>query len=280
MPINLFVPSKNRSCQLDLLLRSLQKNAPGLFNPYVLFTFTGENFYEGYMKCFAAHPEVTFQLETNAKDNFYGFLDRNKRKIICLMTDDCFIYRKFTTTENEIKYFLSQNDIWSVHTRIGKNIKIVDYVTNKPCPLPNTYEIIDNKFMKYSYRNNGPNPYDCYFLFCTPFDGSFYNASDLIWLSNNEPFEGMIWFEHLICHNGMQQKTPKDKIVCPLLSNTIALQYNSSHIYGQHTNHAFNVSLQEMNDHYLKNEIIDIDSMDVSQVNCAHGEIPFKWKKV
>jgi hypothetical protein len=48
--INSIIFSKDRASQLHLLINSLYKNAPGIFNLNVLYTFSNEDFEKGYEK--------------------------------------------------------------------------------------------------------------------------------------------------------------------------------------------------------------------------------------
>ncbi len=288
MSIPIFVPSKDRPAQLHLLLESTQKNAPGLFSPEVMFCTSNNDYYEGYMKCFDHFPQVRFHHEECAQKSFYEFLNRHATNNSCvgLFTDDCILYRPLKMSDVHIENCL-RDEVWCVSLRLGLNITITDYVTNKPCPQPNDVTNIDfldinNKVIdngiKWNYRQF-PDKFASYFGFPTAFDGCFYQANDLIWLANNGEFSSIILWEHMICNNDLQNKTPKDKLVCPMLSNVVVQNINSSHSYGHRSNNHFNRSLSDLNENYLAGRVIDLDKMDFSGVNCAHAEIPFTFKE-
>jgi hypothetical protein len=167
--------------------------------------------------------------------------------------------------------------VWSIHLRLGINIRVGDYVTDRKIDLPSDLCRTNGPYIAWDYRKGG-DKFDSYFNFPTPFDGSLYNAWDLLDLMNNGKFEKIILFEAMICHNGRQELSPKNYLVAPPLSECVTMQYNSSHTYGFRTNHHFNKSLQELNNQYLSGKTIDISSMDFSNVDCPHGEIPFTWK--
>ncbi len=49
--MRVFIPSKDRVCQLDLLLRSMQENLPNInFNITILYTYSNEDYKNGYFK--------------------------------------------------------------------------------------------------------------------------------------------------------------------------------------------------------------------------------------
>src|SRR4051812_39985885 len=193
--IPIFIPSKDRACQLDLLLRSIQKNCPGVFRPYVMYTSSGDNYTEGYTRAIEKHGDwVDFVPENNAEEQFYGFL-KNSNDVVGLFTDDCIFYRKAEFDESDIRYFLDIKNIWAVHLRLGLNITVVDYVRIKPCPQPN-YNICPNdKFICWDYRFT--DRFESYFAFPTPFDGSLYNSADLLNLANGGAFGKIILWEHM-----------------------------------------------------------------------------------
>jgi hypothetical protein len=51
MKSQLIIFSKNRSCQLHLLLESLEKNSKDLFDSiFVIYTYTEKDYFDGYNK--------------------------------------------------------------------------------------------------------------------------------------------------------------------------------------------------------------------------------------
>lgn len=275
--INVFIPSKNRACQLDLLLRSIQNNFPDVLQPTVMYVASDDNYAEGYNRVRERHGDwVRFIPESNAAEHFYEFLD-SVNDVVGLFTDDSIFYRRVDFDENIIRDVLKLNlpNVWSFNLRLGRNITVVNYVTNQPCPQPN--------FENFSYKNvllwkyNFTDKFSSYFAFPTSFDGSFYHSQDLLNLANRENFGEMIKWEHMICNNGRQQLMGRDYMTCPLESCVVVQQINSSHHYGHYTNHTFHRSLEGLNKAFVSGKEIDLDSMDFSNVNCCHGEIKFEY---
>lgn len=274
--INVFIPSKNRACQLDLLLRSIEKNFPDTLTPTVMYVASNNNYAEGYNKVMKRHGDwVNFIPELNAAEHFYEFLDKSN-DVVGLFTDDSIFYRKATFTTNDIKSILYTQDIWSFNLRLGKNITIVDYVRNQPCPQPEFIQFYNRQDI-LMWKYNFIDKFSSYFAFPTSFDGCFYRSNDLLNLANRENFGEMIKWEHMICNNGRQQLMGKDYLTSPLESCVVVQQVNSSHHYGHYTNHTFNRSLEGLNKAFLSGKEIDLNSMDFSGVNCCHAEIRFEY---
>ena len=73
MNVNIIIFSKDRACQLDLLLRSMWSHIDSfdLYHIKVLYTYSNSLFYEGYRELIEREefPSVFFKHETNFKDD-------------------------------------------------------------------------------------------------------------------------------------------------------------------------------------------------------------------
>jgi hypothetical protein len=69
MENQLIIFSKNRACQLHLLLESIEKNSNNIFDAiFIIFTYTNKDYFEGYNKLILRFPNVSFIVE----DDFYN----------------------------------------------------------------------------------------------------------------------------------------------------------------------------------------------------------------
>ncbi len=238
--------------------------------------WSNENFHAGYDRIVNEFPNVKFMIERNAKEQFYEFLNNYKNSQVGLFTDDCVFYRETQTNEFEINKFLSDESVNCFTFRLGLNTTLQDYVTNKRVDLPKNYEIIDNKFMKWNWRQY-THKHDSNFGFPNAFDSHIYQAEYLLWLSDGGHFDGILYFEGMICNNGRDALHSKDYMVSPLHSEVFVQQINSTHNLGLHTNHTWNVSKEELNQRYVDGQIISLESMDVSNIQGAHNEVRFDY---
>lgn len=280
--INAFIASKDRASQLLLLLESLNKNAPNMFLPHILYKSSNEEFAKGYniVKQNKAAENVVWIEENHGEEEFYSFLkdNANKNKLICLFSDDCIFYRKTNIDENLLRSYFEfgpDNQLFCFTYRLGKNITVKDYVINEQAILPN--KILEgNKILAWRWDS-----VDFWQLhgFATGFDGYIYRSKDLLDLSDNSPFDGKICFwEKMICQKFLEKKSNKILMACPITSEVFVQQINTVHEYGHRTNNVFNLSAQELNQRLLDGYKIDIDSLDFSGVNCTHGELEFKYE--
>jgi hypothetical protein len=88
--INNIIFSKDRACQLDALLRSLEDHLRLNFNHIVIYTYSNEKFKEGYEIAEKRHPSVKFVHEINLKNNILYHMNTLQ---ICFMVDDMIMFK-------------------------------------------------------------------------------------------------------------------------------------------------------------------------------------------
>jgi hypothetical protein len=91
--VDALVFSKDRACQLDLLLRSIAEHAAGLYSSLtVLYTGSDADHLRGYSLCFSEHAPAKFVIE-------HGFEAQTRRwlslagPIVSFLVDDDVFYR-------------------------------------------------------------------------------------------------------------------------------------------------------------------------------------------
>lgn len=273
MSVPAFIPSKDRAASCDLLLTSLGKNAPYLFSPTVMYTYSNADFKLGYELLKKKWPEIDFQYEQNHEEQFYKFLSNNG--LICLFADDCIFYRQCIVWEDDLKDFFSNEDVFSFSYRIGKNVTVKDYVTGEQPIQPQ--DIQEDGVMQW---------WDCTQVdfwqlhgFAVGFDGYVYRAKDLLELSQRSSFPRICEWEHMICRKYLDKRPTAFLIGSPTRSCIFVQQVNTVHGLLHRTNHQYNISPEELNRRWLNGQEIYLDEMDFSSVNCTHGEIPYKFKE-
>jgi hypothetical protein len=92
--IDALVFSRDRACQLDLLLRSIGRFANSLYESVsVLYRGSSRDFMRGYALCFSEHAGVRFQLEGDFQRDVHEWLGRAGPTVSFLCDDDVF-YRE------------------------------------------------------------------------------------------------------------------------------------------------------------------------------------------
>lgn len=272
-----YIPSKDRVAQCDLLLRSLEKNAPGIFDPTVVYTYSNSDFAAGYENL-VDFNNANFQYEYNGETQFYDFLEEHasENELVCLFADDCIFYRQTVLKEDDIRAIFKNEDLWTFTYRLGRNISIRDYVYNIPTAPPSNYAY--NNFW-YMWNLREGEFWDIHY-FPTGFDGYIYRAKDLLDLSCRASFKRICFWEKLICEKFQSKPPERNLMAAPLESEVFIQQINTSHEFGHRTSRKFNMSTEQINKQWLSGKEIILNSIDFSNINCTHGEIPFSMEVV
>lgn len=273
--VNAIIFSKDRACQLDLLLRSIEKNCPNLFNEIkVLYTWSSEEYAQGYDKLFKQDKlNVEFYVEHNtpAPTEF-----RNQTlelvadsDFVSLFTDDTVFHRPFEFKGELIDRFLSEiKSVFSL--RLGYNT-VVQNIHAKPFPTMQPY-------LHFCIEQDGvlswnPKYYRCTNNYGYPFsiDGHIYHSEFLLSLMEKINFKntnqlegGLTAYANLINKMYAFNKSCCVNIPCNNLSSiTVAGEY-----------HPF--TTKELNDCFLAGKHILLDSIEQADIAGCHQEIPLE----
>lgn len=150
--IDLIVWSRDRACQLDLLLRSIKKNAD-LFKVSVLY-LSSDSHKKSYEKLISEHPDVTFMQESNFRLDTLSLVERCD-KYVCFSTDDMVFYRESPYSIKMLEPFLpSYNSVFSF--RLGLNTIKQDIHNNTYQPALNNYSTINDNIIGWQTRYYHP----------------------------------------------------------------------------------------------------------------------------
>jgi hypothetical protein len=266
----LIIFSKNRACQLHLLLESLTINGAGLFFDKVKILYKSDDEYSlGYNKLKKIFAGVEFVEETNFRNNLLSMMD-DKYTTTTFMVDDCILYKPLMARKEYITNWLT-NDTVCFSLRLGKNCEY-----SHPANL--SYKLgehtHDGEFIKFDYtkQENGD------FKYPLSVDGHIFKTDFIkgllveIMFSNPNTLEA-----------NLQQFVMLGKIPMNVVS------YNESKLVGvpvNMVNSVFNnrhglqyyVSEKELNDRYINGERIDLSKLDLANINGPHKEIKYEFK--
>jgi len=125
-----FLPSKDRACQLDLLMRSILRfQIPVDLN--VVYQSSDSSYDDGYsvVKSENWFYETWSQQQWSVIEEFTHFLKRQKEKgviAVGIATDDCVFFRK-PPAHNIFSLFKENDDLFCFTYRQGLNTTIQDY---------------------------------------------------------------------------------------------------------------------------------------------------------
>jgi len=253
--------------QLDLLLRSIEKNAKNTFNINILYKYSNEEFKKGYELLKERFKDVNWVEEINFKEQTLSLID-SPLEHTCFFTDDDIIYN--IVSENDIIECLKDNDIFCFSMRLGRNT-IHCYTMNSSNVLISLKE--DEKFIWWNWKNH-------YLDFGYPLsvDGHVFRTKEIKKLIKATNFKNPNTLE---ANLQMFDNYPKETMVAykkSVLVNSPNNIVNTT--YSNINGEKFNFSTKYLNDRYLINSIIDYNLVDFSNIFGCHQELEFKFKKI
>lgn len=259
--ITVIIFSKDRACQLDLLLRSMEKNLRD-FECCILYTYSDENFNTGYKKLINKFSHHNFVLESNFRDDTIRMMKQSNCKNIALACDDNVIYRKQPEDIDD----LNIGECFSL--RLGLNTILQDFSTNLIQPPLRNYQRIGEKIYwnaeHYYQLYNYGYPYSI--------DFHCYNRNHLVslvsgiqWSKTNELEGNLFQYRHLTTN-----------MIAFTHSIAVNIPLNNLSGYTHCVNEA--LSNEILNSRYLDGEEIDLEYIGNQEVIGSHQEINIQFK--
>lgn len=240
--------SKDRAMQLDLLLTSLSRNAPGLFDVTVLWA--SRLMQESYAICAAEHPDVTFIEEDGLT---YQVRSLVGDKLVAFFTDDDVLYERMSVVPPLREKWIC------LSLRLGMN-------TNYCYPLDRAQATPLSTQWEWR-RADGD------FAYPMSLDGHIFRANDL--LPHLGHFTTPNWLEVMLV-----KAAPRiDRPLMAAYPHSRLVNIPVNRVQDEMPNRNGNYhSVQELNDRYLQGQRIDLDALDFSDIRAAHQEIPLVFR--
>jgi hypothetical protein len=131
--------SKDRACQLDLLLRSFKEYCAEWreFSVQVLYTASNGRFENGYRTVQLRHPEFAFTRETDFKRDSVTMVNEHPADaFVMFLVDDVVFKNPFLPSSEEVAYFEANPDVLCLSLRLGRHITHCYPRGNAPSALP------------------------------------------------------------------------------------------------------------------------------------------------
>jgi hypothetical protein len=272
MKNQLFIFSKNRACQLHLLLESIEKNSNNIFDSIiVIYTFSNKDYFNGYQKLISRFPGVSFIVE----DNFHTTTINNINSLFeftTFMVDDNVFYKKIDLTQEKILSVFDNREkpISCFSLRLGLNCNY-SHPGNLSYKLGN-HEKIGN----FNYVNIREQKGD--FAYPLSVDGHIFKT-DFIkkclhkigHFSNPNVLESKL--QNLMGEINPNMVFLDESVIVGVPVNIV----NDTHKNRQGIRFPF--SENDLNIRYNNNEVIDYITMDFNNINGPHKEIEYKFKE-
>lgn len=259
--IDLLIFSKDRACQLDALLNSIDKYLPKWFNIFILYKTSSDRYDIAYEELKLTYNKAVFIKENNFYKDSMQIISDSKTNHLCFSTDDMVIFKNPDTLVEEIlpKY---KNTTFSL--RLGFNTSVQDcHKGLSQFPL-NLY--VDKKnFIEWNSNN-----YPAIFNYGYPlavdmhiFDKNCMTdiLNEIEFKNSNELESKLQNYRNYIYNISSYKHSIAVNIPCNNISNyTLA-------------NNIFSYSLESLNDAFLNGKRICIDSISKNKIVGCHQEI-------
>lgn len=258
--IKLLVWSKDRACQLELLLNSLNRHAAGLFDINIIYTFSSGFYKAGYKKLQDSDYAATWIYETNLQKQTRDFIN-SAEDHVSFSTDDQ-VFFKHVNQESLLKH-LPQNDNEIFSFRLGFNTLVQDcHAGTYQRPLYN-YVIEDDIV---SWNTNEYHPFDNY-GYPLALDTHVFRATKMQELISYFEFKNTNQLE-----SKMQNYTSTINRMSSF-TNSVSVNIpcnNMSTITRSGEKFAFDV--QFLNEQFLNGKRLDLDSIESNAWVGCHQE--------
>lgn len=267
MKTDVLIFSKDRACQLDLLLSSIQERTLGLGTISVIYKASEENFQLTYSTCKSFHKDVQFLEETDFRQQVLEWLLDSSRSstVMFLVDDDVF---KANINFESVSNILHQNPQFVCYSpKLGLHLGYC-YSLNLPQRVPDGQVV--NGFFIWNWRES---EHDWQYIFSV--DGHVFRASEITsWI-------GELKFHNPNSFEAVMQDIQKYFVIppyaiCQTFSQMVNIPMNR--VQDTYANRCGNVSHVELNEHYLSGKRLNVQSY-AGMLNAAcHEDVPAVWR--
>lgn len=265
--LNIIILSKNRACQLDLLLRSLIDNIKLEYVISCLYLTTNEKFYDGYEILKDKYRAINFVLQTGSFKPHLLSCFTTVKPYTLILVDDIILIDKIEY-DDTFKLFENSTDIIDINLRMGSNLKRINFEDKVNIPSVNIDHLGRYVWVNGDHRIN---PYWNHVLTtCGNICKSEFLYNLISKLNFNNPNE---MEDHIV------RNTPDIKYALCYSKNKL-IEFNVNCVNTTHrTNVHGNCSADFLNDIWLSGKQIELEPLYNLSRECQRfPNIEFKYE--
>jgi hypothetical protein len=254
--ISCVVFSKDRACQLELLLRSIQDNFKELDNVHIICKGTTDEYVAGYLKVANMYQQFKWIPENNLINDVQRVINSFDKKYCMTLVDDEIVIRDHSI-EPLITAMETDDDLHGASLRLGKNIGDYCYTADIKATIPNLEQ--HGKLYKWDWTT-GDNRVDWFYPSCI--NSNIYKTDFLKDWINKITFGNINDLEGTLNSN---RSSFKHYMICLEKSKTVNIANNLVQSgYNRHSDKN-EFSLEGLNKKFLDGYVID--STDFYNIN-------------
>jgi len=278
MKISLFIVSKDRTAQLDLLLTSNVKFCGDLFDEIiVLYNTSTDRFEEGYTELKNKWPDVKWYKDTVFEQDVRRIAQNIEGDAICVLSDDCVFYEDVGSYADQIRATLSRDDICSLILGIGGNSTYsgtLAYYFRVPAFHRDT---ANPDILLWNWKTADKGEFNCPFMLAA----NCYTKEDYLHYLSSSSFQNPSTLECGMNHTWKNLRPQDMKDLCACLEKQAIVHSLNNRVQDDFKNIngvVFPFTAEDLNEKFLSGQVIDLDNLDFSKVNGLHKEIDFKFR--
>lgn len=273
--ITSIVFSKDRPLQLDLCLKSIQKNFSDSTNTVVLHKYSDE--YQEALNTLMGEHNVRFVRQ--GESIYQDILDiviKSENKYVCMFTDDNIVYRPANIHPSAYANIFAAPEVACISLRLGHNINTRYHHGRKFDDICDKFqEIHDFVFIpRTSYV------YGSYWSYSHSVDGHIFRKQDIVHMFNEiEYLNRVLHYKQTPneVESQMQKFWTQSGQFMVSLKHSIVVNSPNNRVSDTHTENFsgenFNYEPEFLLGKYLSGKRIDLDVLDFSSIVCPHQEV-------
>lgn len=270
--VNFIIFSKDRACQLALLLESIEKLGwRDSFYVKIIYLASNSQYEAGYKQCSLDNPWAGFlaQRASLQQDLNIAMLTKRHTDFTCLSTDDMSFYRQSDGSLLSTLYSPEFNHRCTFSLRLGYNTIIQDYHLQSKQPALHKH-ICNNNILRWS-----PQDYNAYANYGYPLAVDthiFHNntlgtlANQFAWKTTNELESGLQRYRNEITEMWAYQHSVAVNI--PMNSISGVTRAGEKYPY----------STELLNENYLAGKRLDLSTILAEDIVGCHQEIELSFR--
>jgi hypothetical protein len=261
--MNIIIFSKDRACQLDLLLNSMQKlfRENSHYEPIVLYTTSDVHYKYGYQQLKKQYKNVKFIKERSFKINLINNIDQDKEYTVFFVDDNVW-KEPFSINSNQLLLMKEDPDILCLSLRLDPNLSYC-YTHNSKMKPP--------EFDQNLCWNWAGEEYD--FGYPMSLDGHIFRTKEILTLISKLQYTNPNSLE------GKLSEVPlkNEKMMCLKKAPIFNLPINK--VQKHNTNRHGNVSAKYLNERFLLGYRIALSPIIGFRNNACHQEVDIRLRK-
>ena len=262
--LDVVIFSKDRACQLDLLLRSIERHFVdrGDASIQVLYTFSEQAYGCAYDAVIAAHPDFAYVCERERAEGFKdivaGMVGDNE--FVTFLVDDDVFKEDFSLRAPEFRTFAQDGEIMCLSLRMCPRMDYA-YTLDRHTPIP-SFE----RGTVWDWTGC-----DGDWGYPMSIDGHIFRSDELVPLVRELEFHNPNTFEDVLSRHPLASP----KAVCFEESKLINIPVNR--VQDTALNRHGDVTAEWLNTHFLEGGRLSLGTVEGVRNPSPHHELPLLW---